>query len=291
MVRPSSLEYNTETPDNTFQTQMPLDPSQVRSLANREFQELATNLIESGVAVEYLDSPEGAPDAVFPNNWFSIHEDGLLILYPMKAANRRRERQVESLKKSLKHLGFEVKEILDLYTTYEAQGEFLEGTGSLVLDRDNRVVYASISERTSPNLAKIVAQKLGYELVLFQSMLNGVPIYHTNVLLSIGSRFAAVCLDVVTEGREALESALERSEKQIIKITTDELKAYCGNIIELRSSKFGSVLVMSGSAHKAFNRQIKLFEALGCKVVKADLTTIEAIGGGSARCMLAEAHF
>lgn len=298
MVRPQAFGYNAETAaSNTFQE--PPDPgsgadSQAR--AREEFETLVRALTSEGVsvcAVEDSATPP-KPDAVFPNNWLSFHEGGTLVLYPMQSVSRRLERRQEVIDAAVKELGFNVSHLVDL-TYYEVEGKFLEGTGSLVLDNVERVAYACASPRTHPELVKQWAGELGYEPVVFQAANRaGVPLYHTNVLMCIGARMAVVGTEAIAPtDRERVLARLRVSGREIIEIGHREIEQFAGNMLELGTwdEALGDsrVLVMSDAARRALSRE--LFAQLsGCTdaVLAVPVPTIERLGGGSVRCMLAE---
>lgn len=231
---------------------------------------------------------------MFPNNWFSLHKLGIgrrvLVGYPMLAPNRRAERRLDQLQHKLAADGLAVDQVLELSSPFEQQGRFLEGTGSMVLDRVNRISYAALSPRTDTAVLQEFGQKLGYRPVSFHSNdRTGTLVYHTNVMMSVGSRFVVVCADSVRDRgeRETLLRELKRTGKEIIEITTEQMGKMCGNILELRSPK-GPLIVMSQTAYDHFTQeQKKRLQSFG-RLLPVQIPTIEAIGGGSARCMLGE---
>jgi hypothetical protein len=295
MIKPAAFNYNPQTAaSNRMQKQEA--GSAAPAQAVDEFARLAEALRAEGVRVCVAqDSAEPPkPDALFPNNWVSFHADGTVVLYPLLALNRRPERRREIIAAAAKDLGFEVRKVLDL-TQHESQSEFLEGTGSLVLDRVNRIAYACRSPRTHPRLVEEWSQATGYEPVVFDALdRNGAPYYHTNVMLCIGQR--AVIL-----GAEAIEPAdrgrvLERlraSGREIIEIDRTAIEGFAGNMLELATwdEALGdcTVLVMSATARGALSPQ-QYLRLSGCAdtVLAAPVPTIERLGGGSVRCMLAE---
>lgn len=296
MVRPASFGFNPETAaSNTFQKPGPQDADATKS-ARAEFDALVRALTSEGVSVCVAeDTPEPAkPDAVFPNNWVSFHEDGTLVLYPMEAESRRHERRQEVIDQAVQTLGFRVAHLLDLMH-YEDEGRYLEGTGSLVLDRVGRLAYACSSTRTHPELVKEWAEELGYEPVIFAATDRaGIPLYHTNVLMCIGERFAVVGSEaIVPADRARVLAHLKAGGREIIEIGHAEIGQFAGNMLELGTwdEALGDsrVLVMSESARRSLKPA--LFRQLsGCTdtVLAVPLPTIERLGGGSVRCMLAE---
>jgi hypothetical protein len=297
MIRPAAFDYNPETAASNRMQQRPAHRSgatQERALA--EFDGCVHSLRSEGIRVCVVeDTPEPAkPDAVFPNNWVSFHRDGTVVLYPMQAPNRRRERRREIVARVADELGFEVRRVLDL-TAHESDGRFLEGTGSLVLDHVGCLAYACRSPRTHPEVAAEWARALGYELLSFAaSDRQGVPFYHTNVMLSIGSRCVVVASEAIAgEERGAVLERLRASGRELVEIDRQGVAGFAGNVLELASwdEALGdlSVLVMSASARAALGPQaFARLSACADSVLTVPLPTIESLGGGSVRCMLAE---
>jgi hypothetical protein len=299
MVRPARFGYNSETAaSNRFQR---ADPQSVDTAARAraEFETLVAGIQGAGVGVCVVDdSAEPAkPDAVFPNNWVSFHADGTVVLYPMQAPNRREERRIEVLQAVEARLHFRRSRLVDL-GAHEDQGRMLEGTGSLVLDHVHRVAYACRSARTDESLVRKWSELMNYDPLLFDAPgADGTPIYHTNVLLSIGSSWAVVCADAIAAAdRKRVLRRLADSGREIIEISEQAMSGFAGNVLELQGSNAsggtGSVLVLSEQARKALQQvDNKAWERLNDRVdqvVSAAIPTIEAVGGGSARCMLAE---
>lgn len=292
MVRPATFGYNPETAStNTLQRPDTLGAGVAAAQARAEVDGFAAALAAQGVAVcvaeDSADIPR--PDAVFPNNWLSFHGDGTLVLYPMQAISRRLERRPEVFDRVIKQLGFRVSRLIDLMR-HEQAGRYLEGTGSLVMDHVQRLAFACLSPRTHPAVVQEWAEALGYDPVVFSAQdRSGVPLYHTNVLMSIGARFAVVGSAAISPGdRGRVLERLRASGREVIEIDQAQIEGFAGNVLELRSSA-GGVLVMSRSAREAFGAE-KL-EALGAatgRLLTVDIPTIEQLGGGSARCMLAE---
>ncbi|HYM44510.1 MAG TPA: arginine deiminase-related protein [Steroidobacteraceae bacterium] len=296
MIRPAAFGYNPDTArTNTFQH--PAEPpGGAAQPARAEFERLAQALVSEGVSVLVVDdTPEPRkPDAVFPNNWVSFHEDGTLVLYPLESGSRRPERRQEVVEQVVGQLGFKVSHLLDL-THFEGQGMFLEGTGSLVLDHTQRVAYACASPRTHPALVAEWARELRYEPVVFSATnAAGVPLYHTNVLLFIGARAAVVGSEAIASAdRERVLERLRGSGREVIEIGQGEMTQFAGNLLELATwdEALGDarVLVMSEAARRALAPGV--FARLsGCTdaVLAVPVPTIERLGGGSVRCMLAE---
>jgi hypothetical protein len=296
MIRPLQFAGNPQTADsNRFQQMAPhLSAAQVQAAAAREFEGLAEALRAAGVNVHaFDDTPEShTPDSIFPNNWVSFHADGSVVLYPMLAENRRQERRADLLEALSSRHGFRVARVLDL-TQHESGGKFLEGTGSLVLDRTHRIAYACVSPRTDLDVLGDFAQQLDYDIVAFEAVdANGAPIYHTNVLMCIGARFAAICPDCIrADERAAVLDALRSTGHEIVELSMAQLAAFAGNMLELRSAHGGRVVAMSRTALDSLSAQQRAtIERVGGPIVAAAIPTIETLGGGSVRCMLAEIH-
>jgi hypothetical protein len=265
----------------------------VQAAAAREFDELAAAIANAGVSVHvFADTPDPhTPDSIFPNNWVSFHADGSVVLYPMLAENRRHERRTELLEKLSVERGFRIARILDL-TSHERQGKFLEGTGSLVLDRVNRIAYACISPRTDMDVLGDFAQQLDYEVVAFEALDgSGTPIYHTNVLMCIGTRFAAICSACIREDeRRGVVDALRTTGHEIVDLSLTQLVEFAGNMLELRSARGENVIAMSKRALDSLSASQRAALERSGPIVAASIPTIETLGGGSVRCMLAEIH-
>jgi hypothetical protein len=260
--------------------------------ALREFRELAERLDREGVEVlvfpDSADSP--SPDAVFPNNWVSFHEDGRAILYPMEPPNRRRERRAEILDWLWREKGFRLEEVIDL-SHHESESRFLEGTGSMVFDRPGRTAYASLSPRTTESLLREYGERFGLRVVSFHARdAEGIPVYHTNVVLALGIGFAVFCADAAEEGseRSALRGSLESGGREVVEITMEQLYAFAGNMLALECGSGGSLIAMSDRAFSSLSRaQVRKLERYG-SLVASPIPVIEEVGGGSVRCMLAE---
>ena len=292
LVRPAAFGFNAEAAkSNVFAHASP--DSDVHRKALAEFDGLARRLNAAGVEVIIAgDSLEPEkPDAVFPNNWFSTHCDGTMALYPMASTARRLERRPDEFRKLMGQAGFEVRHVEDL-SLHEEQGRFLEGTGSLVLDRPRRRAFASLGPRTSLEVIAEFDRRLGYSTFLFDARdPGGRPIYHTNVLMSLGTGFAVLCPEAVApEHRDALIAEVEQSGRTIIAMTFAQLRRFGCNLIELLSGTGEPVIPLSTTAIKGLRPdQLRMLEGFG-ELVSADIPTIEAVGGGSVRCMIAEVH-
>lgn len=296
LVRPASFGFNAETASsNRFQREE-RRMGDVSAQAAAEFDALARALESEGVVTLVLeDSPEPRrPDAVFPNNWMSWHADGTLVLYPMLAPNRRLERRDDFIERIAGHHGHPIRRTLDL-THHEKHGRYLEGTGSLVLDHRSRIAYACRSARTDERLVHEWCEALGYEAFVFDAIdESGSAYYHTNVVLSIGTRHAVIAAESVPESqRGALLERLGGQEREVIAIDRREVAGFGANLLELAAwdEALGdcSVLVMSASAHSALSPRTQARLAASVDAVLAvPVPVIEAVGGGSVRCMIAE---
>jgi hypothetical protein len=297
MIRPAAFGYNLETAaTNRMQKPWAGAGDSAQALALSEFDHFVQALRTEGIQVCVADdTPSPAkPDAVFPNNWVTFHEDGTLVLYPMQADSRRRERRPEVLETVVQELGFKVSRKVDL-TGHEAAGRFLEGTGSLVLDHCNRVAYACVSPRTHPAVVQEWSRELGYEPVLFEAFdRGGVPFYHTNVMMCVGSRMAVLGTCALSaDDRARVIEKLEITGHDVIEIQYDEIEQFAGNMLELASwdEALGDyrLLVMSDAARRAVRPEVYArLSASTDSILAAPVPTIEGLGGGSVRCMLAE---
>jgi hypothetical protein len=290
MIRPARFAANAETAaTNAFQTAGG-DAERAAEAARREHADLAGRLAAAGVRVHVVEGRPAAdaPDELFPNNWVSLHADGTAVLYPLLAPNRRLERRRDVLETLEKLHGYRLGRVVDL-TALEEHGQFLEGTGSLVLDRPRRTAYACLSPRTHPAALAAFARALDYEIVSFNAAdRSGQAIYHTNVAMSLGTRFAVLCTEALPpEQRPPLLERLERSGREIIEIGFPQLHAFAGNLLELAGAG-GPVIALSRTALASLTRaQAARLERHGALAV-ADVGTIERHGGGGVRCMLCE---
>lgn len=291
MIRPQHFGANAETAaTNFFQSAVRAAPDAALR-AQREFDALALALASAGVRVHQFNglSKPPMPDEVFPNNWLSLHADGTAVLYPLLAENRRRERRSEILAALQREHGVNVDRVVDL-TALESRGQYLEGTGSLVLDRARCVAYAALSPRTHPSALAEFRRALGYEIVTFTAIDRAQrPIYHTNVLLSLGTRFAALCTSSIPDAaeRRTICERIGTSGRELIDLSLSELEHFAGNLLELNGTR-GPVIALSAAALAALaGEKRRALERHG-RLVTADIATIERLGGGSVRCMLAE---
>ena len=292
LVRPAAFGFNPEAAQsNAF-----ANPSGHPEISNRvlaEFDAVADRLGRAGIDVHvFEDTPDPPkPDAIFPNNWISFHADGTVAIYPMAAETRRRERNPEAIKDLLERSSFEVRRIVDL-TEHEQHGRSLEGTGSLILDRPRRRAFASVSPRTDPSVIRDFDEQLGYSTFVFDAAdRSGRPIYHTNVLMSLGTRFAVLCLEAVAAvHRRELVEEIEASGRTLIAVDFGQLKRFACNLIELRSGRGEPVIALSSAALAGFHpEQRRTLERFG-DLADTAIPTIERVGGGSVRCMIADVH-
>lgn len=296
MIRPVAFRLNEQTAVNNYYQKIldGLSPATVNAKAQQEFDVLVHKLKMVGVNVIVVDDTPNpdTPDSIFPNNWISFHENGDVVLYPMFAKNRREERR-EDILDILENNGFIINEIMD-YTSAEEDGFYLEGTGSIVLDRENDKGYCALSPRSDEELFIEFCEDFEFSPVIFEAFqtVNGKrePIYHTNVMMCIGETFAVICADCIDDKKERkmVLDSLRSDEKEIILITEAQLNNFAGNMLELKGADDRRYLVMSSAAYQSLTKKqiAQLEEHL--TILSSNLDTIEACGGGSARCMMAE---
>ena len=292
MIRPGRFYPNPETAaDNAFQRNANRQVDSLTLVARNEFDAAVQTLRAAGVNVHvFKDTAEpGKPDAVFPNNWMSTHHDGRITLFPMYSGLRRHERRqdiVEELRKQ-----YRVTEVID-YSAFEDEGCYLEGTGSLVFDHLNKIAYVSLSNRSSPKVIQRFAEDFSYEPVTFTSIgSNGQPIYHTNVMMCIGTAFARVGLEMIPDKaeRQEVRAHLDKTGKEIVELSADQIANFAGNAIELHNRRGEKLLVLSSRAAEALTEEQHERLNRYARLVPLELPTIE-LGGGSARCMIATIH-
>lgn len=293
MIEPIAFGFNPETAKNNyFQIEQKGFDTQFKALT--EFRMFVEKLRSKGINVitvkDTLDPH--TPDSIFPNNWVSFHNDGKVVLYPMFASNRRVERR-DDIIESIKGQGFKVAEIDD-WSFPETQGHFLEGTGSMIFDHDNRLAYGSVSLRLDENLFREFCGKYGFTPVVFHSFQTvgeeRLPIYHTNVMMCVADRFVVICLDCIDDELERAKVAetIKNSGKEIIEISEEQMQQFAGNMLQVQNKDGEKFLVMSETAYRSLDaEQVSAIEKY-CEIIYSDLNTIEVNGGGSARCMLAE---
>ncbi|RSK34015.1 citrulline utilization hydrolase CtlX [Hymenobacter metallilatus] len=292
LVRPTRFTFNTETAhSNHFQGFIAgLDDDTIQARAFAEFDAMVARLRERGVRVlVFEDTPEPhTPDAVFPNNWGTFHPDGRVLLYPMCAPNRRAERRPDILAQLAQQ--FRIREVVDL-SVHEQEERFLEGTGSIIFDHIHRIAYAGLSARTNQVLFEQVCARLGYKPVAFRAYdAQNQEIYHTNVMMCVGAEFAVLCLESIRNEAEraAVVASLTSTGHTIISISLAQVSRFAGNLLTLRTAQGTGLLVLSQSAYDAFTPAQRHHLSLYAELLPCAIPTIETIGGGSARCMLAE---
>lgn len=296
MIRPAAFRLNEETAvNNYYQTTLEsLNSKDVNKLAQKEFDTMVLKLSQAGVNVVIFndDGSQDTPDSVFPNNWVSFHENGDVALYPMFAINRRRERREEVITQ-LEDQGFKIKNIVD-YTVAEDDHLYLEGTGSLVLDRIHKKAYCALSPRADEELLIEFCEDFEYTPVIFTAFqtVNGkrLPIYHSNVMMCVAKDFAVICIDSIDDKKERKNvlQHLKEEGKEIILISEAQVEQFAGNMLEVTDKNGKSITVMSQSAFESLTKtQIASIEKYS-RILSSDLNTIETLGGGSARCMMAE---
>lgn len=292
MVRPANFGFNTETAENNVfqddETELSID--EIKDRARQEFDNMVTILRSHGVDVTIIeDTMEPAKtDAIFPNNWISTHNDGSVYTFPMFSPNRRLERRTDIIDS----LSLQYKVTIDeSLLAFESSDKYLEGTGSMILDRPNKIIYACYSVRTDKEILDTYGKKLGYKVVGFDAVdSDGIQYYHTNVIMTLGEQIAILCTESIEDPDEkkAVVQSLEDSGKEIVHITREQVLQYAGNMLEVQGTDTKKLMVMSKSAFKALSKdQLHIIKNRN-KIVYCSLETIEKFGGGSARCMIAE---
>jgi hypothetical protein len=293
LVRPCHFGSNPQTAgSNAFQKSVSAATAEIQARAVAEFDGFIRALEAAGVRpIVFADTDVPAkPDAVFPNNWVSFHSDGTVYLYPMEAPSRRAERRTDIIEALAEKHGFRVREIIDL-SAAEDTGQFLEGTGSMVLDRVNRVIYAAMSSRTHMSVLADFAQRAEYEIAAFDAAdPEGRAIYHTNVMMAIGAGFAVICADAIVDSqkRSTVLARLAASGREILEISGQQMQSFAGNLLELASESGNAVIVLSRAAYAVLTADQRNRLAKFGQVLPVAIETIEEAGGGSVRCMLAE---
>ena len=295
MIRPAQFRMNEQTAvNNYFQASTALPPADVIKKAQEEFDNFVNVLRAKGVQVTVVQDTEDpdTPDALFPNNWVSFHADGTVALYPMFAENRRLERR-EAILEILEEGGFIIDQVMD-YTTAEDAGIFLEGTGSLLLDRVHNKAYCALSSRADEELFIEFCEDFEYTPVIFTAFQTvgqkRLSIYHTNVMMCLAEKFAVICLDSIDNAKErkAVLAHLKEDGREVIAISEAQMHQFAGNMLQVLGDNNTPYLVMSTAAFKSLNSNQLTKIALRCEIIHSDLHTIETAGGGSARCMIAE---
>jgi hypothetical protein len=295
MIRPVRFESNPMTAaSNRFQGKSAATPDAQNAAAQAEFDALAAALREAGIDVVIVDdTPEPhTPDSVFPNNWVSFHADGRVVLYPMEAENRRTERRADIIERLGTESAYMISEIVDL-SVHERAGHFLEGTGSMVLDREHHIAYACLSSRTQLDPLGDFAQRMDYDVLTFDAVdRDGVPVYHTNVLMNVGEELAVICADSIQrdEQRAAVLQSLRDTGHEVLTLSYDQMNAFAGNMLALRSKNGSRLIAMSQQAYDSLDEQQLDRLRENSNIITAAIDNIEASAGGSVRCMLAEIH-
>lgn len=292
MIRPTHFTFNLDTAGSNRFQQCALAPEEAQIRALDEFDGYVEALREHGVEVLVAQDSDvhHTPDSIFPNNWWSSHADGTLALYPMEGQNRRLERE-KGVLENLLH-DFHIERVLD-FTGLEEHDMFLEGTGSMVLDRAQRICYAGYSSRTHVEALRQFVEHFDYRLCAFNAVdRQGMAIYHTNVMMSVGSNLALVCLDSLTDANEhaALKRQLRDSGKEVLSLRREQLESFAGNMLEVHDRDGDPILVMSNTAWNSLDHTQRHQIERYARPLPVNIATIERIGGGSARCMLAEVH-
>lgn len=296
MIKPCNFNFNEETAvNNAYQKNEKEAREKIEKTAISEFDALVKKIEDNGVKVHVLmDTPcPYTPDSIFPNNWFSTHV-GKVVTYPMFAENRREERN-KFINQVMEILGLEEKDRID-FSDFEKEGLYLEGTGALVLDRANKYAYCTLSPRASEKVLMEFCKKLDYKPVVFKAYqeFSGkeISIYHTNVMMGLGEKFAVICLSAIKDKKERdmVEDTLKKSGKKIVDITFDQVSHFAGNVLEVMNENGEKIVLMSESAYKALTDEQKLIIEEESKILYSPIPTIETYGGGSVRCMVAEIY-
>ena len=291
MIRPAAFGFNEETAaNNHFQNSDVGEATELQKKALAEFDNMVRLLRESEIDVLVIEDTiqPAKPDAIFPNNWLAATPAGILAVFPMYAFNRRTEKREDIIQKLAKD--YVVKDVQD-WSEYEVEGRFLEGTGSMVIDHDNKMIYASASERTSISLLEKYAAANGYQAIVFIATdKNGYPVYHTNVVMTLGDGFCVLCEEAIEEEWEliAIRQLLESTKHTIIPITKEQMHCYAGNMLEVKNAKGENILVMSETSYRCLRKEQKDMLEAYARLLPIPVPTIEAVEGGSVRCMMAE---
>lgn len=295
MIRPASFGYNEETADNNFFQNKPANNQAIQQSAVEEFDNMVSRLRSHDIDVivfdDTIDPPK--PDAIFPNNWFSTSPDAVVSVFPLYAASRRAEKRDDILK--WLNENFKVKDLQD-WSEFEAEGRFLEGTGSMVMDHDNKMIYAAVSARTNISVLEKFAAANGYQAIVFLAKgKDSNPVYHTNVVMTLGENFAVLCEEAIEEEWEliAVRQLLESTGHTIISITKEQMHAFAGNMLQVKnkpslSSEQENFLILSQTAFDSLRKEQKQMLEAYCRLLPIPVPTIENVAGGSVRCMMAE---
>ena len=294
MVRPANFSSNTETLEtNKFQSGLNINDSQesIQSLAIEEFDNMVNLLRDHQITIFDLDDIKelNNTDALFPNNWVTFHQDNTAVIYPMMAKSRRKEKRNDILKYLEEFESFRIEKVVDL-SYLEKDGCFLEGTGSMVLDRINKIVFACKSSRTSISALEVFCKKLNYSSVVFEAVNDDLPIYHTNVMMSLGQETAFICSESIKDQKDIkhIHKLFGISKRKIIELSIAQMIQFAGNVLEVENTKGQSHLIMSEKAYQSLEAPQIQSISKSSKIISIPLDTIEKYGGGSARCMIAE---
>lgn len=291
MVRPAAFGYNEQTAENNyFQSDSDLSQEELQSRALDEFDNMVKQLQSHDIDVLVMEDHKvpAKPSAIFPNNWLSTSPDGKLFVYPMYAPNRRLEKREEFIQQLAKE--YNVKDVQD-WSEYEVEGRFLEGTGSMIIDHVNKLIYAAVSERTNLSVLEKFAAANGYQAIAFLATdKNNMPIYHTNVMMALGEKFCVLCEEAIREEWEliAVKQLLESTGHTVVPISLDQMHAFAGNMLEVKNRKGENILVMSQAAFDSLKKGQKEMLKQFAKLLPVPVPTVEAAEGGSVRCMMAE---
>lgn len=291
MIRPAAFGFNKETAgDNFFQQNTGVSNETLQLNALAEFDNMVHQLRNHAINVMVIDDTKepAKPDAIFPNNWLSTSSAGIVSVFPMYAPNRRNEKRDDILQQLAKE--FVVKDVQD-WSEYEAEGRFLEGTGSMVMDHDNKMIFAAVSERTNLSVLEKYAATNGYQAIVFLATdKNGYPVYHTNVVMALGSGFCILCEEAIEEEWEliAVRQLLESTGHTIIPITREQMHSFAGNMLEVKNSKGENILILSQTAFDSLRKEQKKMLEAYAELLPIAVPTIEQVEGGSVRCMMAE---
>jgi len=291
MIRPAAFGFNAETAANNVFQSTPTESNQhVQQKALEEFDSFVDTLRKKNIEVIVVQDTNtpAKPDAIFPNNWFCTLQDGTLAVFPMYAANRRIEKRDDMLQTLVQQ--YQTRDVED-WSEYEAESLFLEGTGSMIIDHEHKIIYACLSPRTNKNVLERFANAHNYRVITFSSKdEGGVDVYHTNVIMHIGETYAVICLESIPDELEriAVSQALIATGHEVIPITLEQVHAYAGNMLQVKNNKGEKFTVLSKAAFKALTKEQKDVLKVHTKLLPIDITTIETVGGGSVRCMMAE---
>ena len=293
MIRPCQFFSNPQTADsNKFQGRSKLSDNELQEAALSEFDMLVSRLREADMDVYvFEDTPNPiTPDSVFPNNWVSLHNNGTVVLYPMEAENRRLERRLDIIYELRDKHGFDIKKIIDM-SYLEDKQEYLEGTGSMILDHVNKIAYACLSSRTHKNALLDYSKKFGFSAVTFCAQdASKSDIYHTNVIMSLGEKLAVLCEDAIPIDfeKKQIKDSLQSTGHEIINISLDQMTSFAGNVLEVISNSDEHLMLMSERAEKSLTKKQKSIIEKYCRIISSPINNIEDSAGGSVRCMIAE---